>query len=83
MTRPWAQWLALLVAIGVGFGAVVPDFYMAADDLFATALMHDLDQGGSAGLFDKLYGVVFRAEGLGHFRRRCATSLPRASSLPS
>jgi hypothetical protein len=65
---PWLQWVLLVLAVTVAFGAAARDYYMAADDLFATGMMDEVDRGGRAGFLEKLDSVVFRAAGGGHFR---------------
>src|SRR5687768_2617994 len=66
--RRWIEPLAIACAAAVAFGAVVPDFYMAADDLLATGMMDEVSQGGNAAFLGRIYGVLFQAKGQGHFR---------------
>src|SRR5436189_577531 len=65
------QWLLgglIAATIGVGFGAVLPDFYMASDDLCETGIMRHVSREGTAGILERFSTVLFTPEGAGHFR---------------
>jgi hypothetical protein len=63
----WIERIVLAIAVVIAFGAVVPDFYLAADDLMATGLMHEIALKHPK-VIDRIGAVVFSDEGQGHFR---------------
>jgi hypothetical protein len=61
------EWAVIVVAVLCAFGAAFPGYYMVADDVHESAMMHYVARDG-AGLGGKIYRVAFQAEGVGHFR---------------
>jgi hypothetical protein len=59
--------LLLGLVVAAAFGAVIPEYFLATDDLWSTQVTSEVARNMD-GLGDGLYRMVFQAEGHGHFR---------------